>query len=82
MKKGYVFVRYPVPSEYPTGWATWGSNPDIGKRFSLLQSVQTGSDAIPSILLSEYRGYSGLGVKLTTHRHLPPPTAEIKNQWS
>jgi len=56
---------------YATGWKIWSSNPTEGKRFFLLQNVQTdaeGHSAAYSVGNKVYIvGKSAWGVKFTTH---------------
>jgi len=57
------------------GQIVWESNIVRGKRFFLLQNVQTDSVALPGSLP---------GVKQLGHEvnHLPPSSVSIKNEWN
>ena len=66
-----------------TGWMVQGLSSSRVERFSVIQYHPNWLCEPPSLLFIGYWG-SYLEVKLPVHEagHTPPPTAEVKNEWS
>jgi hypothetical protein len=62
------------------GWMTWIRFPEV-QNFSLLHSVQTGSEAHPAPYTMGTGGLFSLGVKRPGREvdHSPPSSAKVKN---
>jgi hypothetical protein len=79
-RSGYlstIFYKNIVGIQINHGLGGLASNPGTEKRFSLLQTVQTGSGA------TQYWGYFQ-GAKRTEPEvdRSPPSSIEVKNDWS
>jgi len=59
-------------------WTSQGSIPDGGTSFALLKHAQTGSAAHPVSPVLSTGGFLSTGVRY----HLPPSSAELKNERS